>query len=112
MGLTGGYWSRGWFGGYRRHEFRPPVGYLAAVRHPWPCLVFLVPLLAGYEVGVWRLSGPKGESLRAGVELWLREWLAQAGSLPPVLIPAALGTLLGVWAMWRWSERPDRLFTT
>jgi Type II CAAX prenyl endopeptidase Rce1-like len=112
MGLTGGYRTRGWFANWRDREFRYPVGYIAGARHPWPCLVFLVPLLAAYELGVWRLSGPKGESLRAGVELWLREWLAQAGSVPPALIPAILGLLLGIWTMWRWSDRPERLFTT
>jgi len=112
MGLTGGYRNRGWFAHWRDRENRYPVGYLAGVRHPWPCLVFLIPLLAAYELGVWRLAGPNGESLRAGVELWLREWLKQAGSVPPALIPAILGTLLGVWAMWRWSDRPERLFTT
>jgi hypothetical protein len=94
-----------------RRELRTP-GYLGAVRHPWPCLVFLIPLLAVYELGVWRLAGPNGESLRAGVELWLREWLAQAGSAPPVLIPAVVGGLLSIAAMWRWSERPERLFAT
>jgi len=112
MGLTGGYRTRGWFADWRHREVRHPVGYLAAVRHPWPCLVFLIPLLAAYELGVWRMAGPNGESLRAGVELWLREWLAQAGSVPPALIPAVLGGLLTVWAMWRWSDRPERLFTT
>jgi hypothetical protein len=112
MGLTGGYRTRGWLGGIRYQEFRPASGYLAGVRHPWPCLIFLVPLLAAYEVGVWRMSAPNGESLRAGVELWLREWLAQAGSVPPILIPAVLGTLLLGWTLWRWSERPERLFTT
>jgi hypothetical protein len=112
MGLMGGYRTHGWFASYWHPEYRRPAGYLAAVRHPWPCLVFLIPLLAAYELGVWRMSGPHGESLRAGVELWLREWLAQAGSLPPLLIPAAVGGLLVALAMWKWSERPEGLFTT
>lgn len=86
--------------------------YLAAVRHPWPCLVFLVPLLGSYEIGVARLSADGGPSLRAGIELWLRQWLTQAGPYPPFLVPAALVLLLALWTVWRWSDRPDRLFTT
>ena len=116
MGLTVGnrehHWPRRpWF---RRdpYDFRPRTGYLAGVRHPWPSLVFLVPLIALYELGVARLASPSGESLRAGVELWLRQWLGQAGQLPPVLIPATVVGLLLLWALWRWSERPDHLFST
>jgi len=71
--------------------------YLAAVRHPWPCLVFIVPLLAVYEVGVARLAHENGESPRAGVELWLRQWLTQSGPYPPFPVPAALVFLLGAW---------------
>lgn len=88
------------------------TGYLAGVRHPWPCLVFIVPLLGLYEIGVARLAPASGESLRAGIELWLRQWLAQAGPCPPVVIPAAVVGLLAVWTMWRWWDRPRHLFTT
>jgi hypothetical protein len=122
MGLTGGdrerdWPRRSWFhrDPYRnRHyyEDRRRTGYLRGARHPWPCLVFLVPLLGLYELGVARLSSPSGESLRAGVELWLRQWLEQAGPIPPVVIPATVVGLLVVWALWRWADRPYHLFTT
>jgi hypothetical protein len=67
-------------------------------------------LLAAYEVGVARLKTPD-EPLRAGVELWLRQWLADAGGWPPVILPAIIVGLLLVGTMWRWRERPERLFT-
>jgi Type II CAAX prenyl endopeptidase Rce1-like len=117
MALTGAYRDhldlprRSWF---KRDPYddRLRTGYLAGVRHPWACLVFLVPLLGLYELGMARLAPESGESLRAGVELWLQQWLGQAGPWPPVLIPATVVGLLAVWAMWRWSDRPYHLFTT
>jgi hypothetical protein len=85
--------------------------YLSAVRHPWPTVAFLVPLLGAYEIGVARLTGPNGESLRAGIDLWMRKWLAENGGYPPILIPAVVLGLLGVWTAWRWKDRPENLVT-
>ena len=34
-----------------------PGGYFGATRHPWPCFLFLVPLLASYEAGLIWLGG-------------------------------------------------------
>lgn len=112
MGLTGGSRARRWPLGRREPYDRPRTGYLASVRHPWPCLVFLVPLLALYELGVARLTPPSGESLRAGIELWLRQWLADSGPVPPIVIPGTLLLLLAAWTVWRWSDRPHHLITT
>jgi Type II CAAX prenyl endopeptidase Rce1-like len=86
--------------------------YFAAVRHPWPSLVFLVPILAAYEVGAARLAGPSGESLRAGIDLWVRKWLNDYGAGPPALIPLTVVALLAGWSAWRWKERPEHLFAT
>lgn len=116
MGLTGGYrewhWPRRpWF--HRDpYDDRLRTGYFLGVRHPWPCALVVGILLGLYELGVARLSPSSGESLRAGVELWLREWLGQAGQVPPALIPATVVGLLLFWGFWRWSDRPIHLFTT
>jgi Type II CAAX prenyl endopeptidase Rce1-like len=112
MGLTGGLRARRRSLDRRPPHDRPRVAYLPAARHPWPCLVFLVPLLAAYELGVARLAPTSGESLRAGIELWLRQWLADTGPVPPVVIPGTLLLLLGLWTAWRWSDRPHRLIMT
>ena len=118
MGLTGGYrhpsdWPRrAWF---HRHPYpypdRPRVGYLAGTRHPWPCLIVVTVLLALYELGVARLTPPGGESLRAGVELWLRQWLQQSYPVPPFVLPAAVVGLLLTWTVWRWADRPGHVVT-
>ena len=47
-----------------------PPGYLQATRHPYPCLLFLLPLVVGYEAGVWWLGGAQPE---AGVLGLLRQ---------------------------------------
>ena len=81
------------------------MNYVSAVRHPWPCLVFLVPLLAAYEVGVVWLGG----SLRNGADVWLRyvmEWLGGASDL---LAPAFILAILVAWTFWRWDDRPSHV---
>jgi membrane protease YdiL (CAAX protease family) len=88
------------------------TGYLAGTRHPWPCLLFISLLLGLYEFGVSRLQGENGESLRAGVELWLWKGLDQAGPVPPIVIPATVVGLLLLATLWRWSDRPRHLVAT
>src|SRR5207253_549764 len=46
--------------------------YLVATRHPWSCFVFLAPLLAAYEGGVFLLGGAHAQALRNGADTWLR----------------------------------------
>jgi hypothetical protein len=81
------------------------AAYIPATRHPWPCLLFVLPLLAAYETGVSLLGGPHPESVRNGADNWLRVGLSRVGLpfgwLPPVL----LLLLLFTWAWKRWGER-------
>lgn len=83
----------------RRH------GYFSATRHPWPCLVFLIPLLLLYEAGVVWLGGARPEVLRNGADTWLRWGLESFGLAqlywPPVLIVC-------VFLIWSWRERTQR----
>lgn len=79
--------------------------YLLATRHPWPCLLFLLPLLLGYESGVVWIGGAHPDTLRNGVDAWLR-WALDAFGLrqlywPPVFIG-------GVFLLWSWRRRSDR----
>ncbi len=112
MGLRGGDPVHRWSHDQWHPYDRPHTPYLAATRHPWPSLILIVPLLAAYELGVAWLTPAGGPSLRAGIEQWRRQWLAQAGPWPPALIPAAVVLLLVAWTLWRWTDRPHRLFTT
>jgi hypothetical protein len=81
------------------------MSYLRATRHPWPSLLFVLPLLIAYEAGVAVLGGPHPEQLRNGADNWLRVGLTRVGIswiwLPPVV-------LLSLMAVWTWKRRYDR----
>jgi hypothetical protein len=82
------------------------MAYLRATRHPWPCLLFLVPLLIAYEVGVLYLGGPHPETVRNGADHWLRCALEVIGLrffwVPPLVLVVAFA----VWAYWRREDSP------
>jgi hypothetical protein len=86
-----------------------PSGYAPATRHPWPCLLFVLPLLIAYEAGVMSLGGPHPETIRNGADHWLRSALLLLDKrffwVPPVIL--ALG--FGVWAWKRRGDRPGDL---
>jgi hypothetical protein len=79
-------------------------GYFPGTRHPWPCLLFLLPLLLAYEGGVVWLGGAQPEALRNGADHWLRCGL-RAAHLPSWLPPCLL---VLVFLVWDWSRREER----
>jgi membrane protease YdiL (CAAX protease family) len=80
-------------------------GYYRATCHPWPCWLFLLPLLFVYEGGVVWLGGPNAETLRNGADHWLRRALMVVG-LRWFWVPPALLTL--IFIVWMWARRQDR----
>lgn len=82
--------------------------YWSQTRRPLVCLVFLVPLLAAYEVGVLWFAGSEQDTIRNGADFWMRDWLRVIGFDHALLLPAlVLGGLL-VWHVigrhpWRFS---------
>lgn len=88
------------------------TAYLSATRHPWACLLFLVPLLAAYEGGVLWLGGDQSDRLRNGADAWLRWGLEVFGASHVLAAPAVVLFVLVAWAWWRWSDRPDDPVTT
>ncbi len=83
--------------------------YLRATRHPWPCFLFLLPLLAAYELGVYQLGGGQPESLRNGADNWLRQGFAAIGLHQHFWAPALLLAVLALWNYARWADRPGDL---
>ncbi|HTU20375.1 MAG TPA: CPBP family glutamic-type intramembrane protease [Gemmataceae bacterium] len=81
------------------------MSYLRATRHPWPSLLFVLPLVIAYEVGVAVLGGPHPEHLRNGADNWLRVGLTHLG-ISWVWLPPAV--LLALMAVWTWSQRDER----
>lgn len=81
--------------------------YLRSTRHPWACLLFLVPLLFAYELGVVWLGGGQSAGMRNGADAWLR-WAMEVFGVGQVFaVPAVLIVVLLVWSWWRWSDRPN-----
>jgi hypothetical protein len=83
------------------------VSYFQATRHPWPSLLFLLPLLTSYEAGIFLLGGPQPDALRNGADAWLHWGLQFVGVnfayAPPLLI--AVG-FLG-WSYAARAKRPQ-----
>lgn len=92
----------------RRFMAEPPhyVSYTAATRHPWPCLLFLVPLLAAYEIGILWIGGTQPEALRNGADTWLRWGLESFGLHQLYAAPVLVVGILLAASWWRWDERP------
>src|SRR6266404_5494813 len=83
--------------------------YFRATRHPWPCLLFLLPLLAAYEGGVVWLGGAQPDSLRNGADAWLRWALETFGLNQLYLVPVLLAAAFLVWSLCRREDRPKDL---
>src|SRR5262245_54810324 len=84
--------------------------YWSLARQPLHCLVFLLPLLGVYELGVLQLSGTANEAPRNGADYWMRTALQHAGLEHPHLLPAIVLGVLFAWqvaARHRWSVFPS-----
>jgi hypothetical protein len=80
-------------------------GYLSATRHPWPCFLFLLPLLGTYEGSICWLSGNQAEALRNGADTWLHWGLEAFGFNQLYWVP---GLVALAFLVWSWLRRWDR----
>lgn len=92
-------------------EYDVLIPYWNQAREPLACLVFLIPLLALYELGVFWFGGDQPLAIRNGADYWLRSGLASLGIeafLLPVLI---IGGLLGWhrYGGYRWRLSRETL---
>lgn len=86
-----------------------PTRYLSATRHPWPCLLFLLPLLLAYEGGVLWLGGAHPEVLRNGADTWLHWALEVFGLHQLYWVPVLITLVLLAWSWVRRDDRPSDL---
>ena len=89
--------------------FRRHAGYLASTRHPWPCLLFLLPLLVSYEAGVFWLGGAQSEVLRNGADAWLRWGLEAFGLHQLYWAPVFIVILFLGWSWMRRRDKPKQI---
>lgn len=73
------------------------LDYWELTRHPLPSLVFLLPLLFAYEIGVILISGIQGEMVRNGADHWMREGLLSLGIQSTFVLPSLLVAGLAIW---------------
>jgi Type II CAAX prenyl endopeptidase Rce1-like len=82
-----------------------PESYLAASQHPWPCFLFVLPLLLLYETAVMLLGGAQQEAWRNGADYWVRYGLRGIGVkffwVPPLL-------LILIFLIWIYFRRKDK----
>jgi membrane protease YdiL (CAAX protease family) len=81
------------------------MSYFRSTRHPWPCLLFVAPLLLAYEAGVLAVGGPHPETVRNGADNWLRVGLTRLGISWFWLPPAALLAVIVIWTLRRRQEK-------
>jgi hypothetical protein len=89
-------------------EEHRPCSYWEATRRPFPSLLFVGPMVLGYEVAVLFASGADAMSLRSGADAWMRRGLAAAGLSDPWFLPLLLVVILMGWQIsrshdWRFS---------
>lgn len=85
------------------------LSYIRSTRHPWPSLLFVLPLVLAYEAGVAVLGGPHPENLRNGADNWMRVGLTRMGISWVWLPPAVLLALMAFWTWKRREERPNEV---
>lgn len=78
----------------------PAGDYWEEAQRPLAALLFLLPLLAVYELGIITLGGEQSRLLRNAADCWMREWLLSAGLIHPWLLPGAVVALLGAWHVY------------
>ncbi len=86
--------------------------YWTQARQPLHSLLFLLPLLAIYEIGVGLTAGAAHETARNGADYWMRSGLHMAGFRHPLLLPIVIVGLLAGWhfvGRFRWQLSPATL---
>ena len=78
------------------------TNYLVAARHPWACVLFVVPVLLLYEAGL-RMLGPTPDEVRTGADVWARMAATELG-LSAWAAPMLLVGGLLVWGLTRPRE--------
>jgi membrane protease YdiL (CAAX protease family) len=89
----------------RRFEDRYRDEYWYVSRQPLASLLFVLPLLAAYELGAHYIRSAPEEPVRNGADYWIRSTLQQFGFEQPWFLPVVLMIGLLFWQLaggYRW----------
>lgn len=106
-----GYDGRWW--GTAAQVAEPVPSYWSQTRQPLSSLLFVLPLLMAYELGVLWVGGDSAASVRSGADAWMRQTLAAGGLTDRWLPPLALVVALLSWQLaagTSWTIRLTTLF--
>jgi membrane protease YdiL (CAAX protease family) len=92
-------------------EARPNSTYAASARHPWAALLFVLPMLAAYELGTHSLAADPA-AVRNGADNWVRSELAGYGFGQAWAAPSLIAGVLVLRVLLGWSSRPKAVFGT
>jgi membrane protease YdiL (CAAX protease family) len=84
--------------------------YWQAARHPWPCLLFVLPLLFLYEGSMlWQAMNLQTPA-RAGMDGWLSSALHSYGLTAEYLPSLLIAVICISWAVLKWDRSPPDSF--
>lgn len=76
--------------------------YWFETRKPFCNLIFLLPLLLAYELGVLAIGGSQSDAFRNGADAWMRQFLLHLGIDFLWVLPISLVAAL---LFWQWASR-------
>jgi hypothetical protein len=86
--------------------------YLQATRHPLVCVLFVLPLLLAYELGMHLAGQERGVVHRNGADVWLRDLLTAVGIPALYGAPAVILVILLAWGFKRPQPMPADMVGT
>lgn len=86
--------------------------YWQTTKHPWPCLMIVLPLLGFYEWCMHYEANCGVQPLRAGLDAWLGDALLLINWQFPYLPSMMVGFVCISWAVLRWDRLPPESLTT
>lgn len=75
------------------------ANYWSATKHPWACVLFVLPLLAIYEIGLYIAPAATPEELRNGADVWLRSALSDIGVSAVYGAPCLIVMIMLAWVL-------------
>lgn len=85
--------------------------YWNDARKPLSCLLFLLPWIAVYEVGILMLADSDPDRIRNGADYWMRSILSAAGLGQILLLPVLVVAIMLTWHLIRKHSWKVRLET-